>query len=354
MNKYTVLLLFALQVISIYSQNTFLLDKNTMVDEIIRQMPTRDVEIDKEGVRVNYTFNNVIIQPNVSCPGTAFLKIEGFGFCNTAGRPCVPMRWDSFVIPNSKNYDIIVTDSESVEIPIVLPPAIVPQIVSSPTGHNEEIAKIKPYAGLYPLEIISSSSAMHYGDVSLMSVCVCPVQYDFLRRKAKVYKRINYKVKYNNQELSLLLGKHIYESNQESSFLSNVTLNYSLQSYSSKSILRNYENRNVPLRKDYFIISITEYENAVRKFAEWKKMLGFSVHVKMKDRGEWNCADIMNEVQNMRTSYPTMTHFLIVGDHQDVPAVTRQDGSNNTHVTDYYYCNSSSTVSTIENGRLSV
>ncbi|MBP5339126.1 MAG: hypothetical protein J6Z14_07475 [Prevotella sp.] len=350
MKHITILLIFTLLILSVFAQQTFFINSNSFIDGIVRQMPIRDVEIDDEGVSVTYTFNNVIIQPNFSCPGTYFLKLDGFGQCNIVGQPCVPMRWDSFTIPDNKNYDIIVTDSESVEIPIVLPPAIAPQTINSSINHAYDSAKIIPYFGFSPLKTVFSSSVMRYGNVSLLSVCVCPIQFDLQNKKAKVYKRIRYRVNYNNRNLSQLLSRHNYKNDQQNCFLSNTTLNYSFHSNSSRSC--NIENEGVPLRKDYFIISITEYESAVRQFAEWKKKLGFVVHIRLKARGEWNCSDIKSEVNEMKDSFPTMTHFLIIGDHQDVPAEIKHSGG--SHATDYYYCNTTSTVSTIENGRLPV
>ena len=94
--------------------------------------------------------------------------------------------------------------------------------------------------------------------------------------------------------------------------------------------------------KDYLILSTPEFEEAVRRLADWKRTLGFGVHTRL--RGDWTPEHIKSAVKEVYRSAPSLYYLLIVGDHDDVPAedmartiVNQDDGNSYQYVTDYYY-----------------
>ena len=104
--KYKCILLIIFTIatnIDLLAQQTILLPSGLVLDSVIKQMPYRDVVKQDDGFVVSYTFASAIKHRNLENDSTEFLKIQGFGFSHREGLPCLPKRWDSFVIPD-KNY----------------------------------------------------------------------------------------------------------------------------------------------------------------------------------------------------------------------------------------------------------
>lgn len=64
--------------------------------------------------------------------------------------------------------------------------------------------------------------------------------------------------------------------------------------------------------KDYLILSTPEFEEAVRRLADWKRTLGFGVHTRL--RGDWTPERIKSAVKEVYRSAPSLYYLLIVGD----------------------------------------
>ena len=73
-------------------------------------------------------------------------------------------------------------------------------------------------------------------------------------------------------------------------------------------------------QQDYLIISVPKYETAVQQFAEWKKLMGFNVHTIIKPN--WTTATVKSEVRKFYDENMNFYFLLIVGDYEDVPAVS--------------------------------
>ena len=91
--------------------------------------------------------------------------------------------------------------------------------------------------------------------------------------------------------------------------------------------------------RDYLIISVDKYAEAVDRFAAWKEMLGFRVHKVLKDG--WSSDEVKAEVAKAYAANPALYYLLIVGDHDDVPGQYMEhhadDGDFSVHYTDLYY-----------------
>lgn len=343
-------LVFLLSAHASHGQTVKTVDLNSgkVIDGSKAVMPSRDVDINEKSIVVTYSFNSAVVHPNPRMEGTKFLKIQGFGLNTVEGEPALPVRWDSFVLPCDTKYDIIVIDSSYVEIPIALTPAREPDVITSKGDSEKEWKPIRPYIGWFPKNLAYLSSSQTYKDNVILNVGVCPVQYDYENEKARIYTKIVYainninsgKIKENNYQKEAKIG-------ELDNFLYNTTLNY------GSFISKDKQDRTIPtsLQRDYLIISISEYAEAVNRFANWKRLLGFTTHIELKNRGLWTTTNIQSIVNSYKNNYPNLAYLLIIGDHQDVPA---KETTTTGVVSDYYYCNSQDSVSPIAIGRLSV
>lgn len=326
------------------AQHTVVLSTGEWTEGIKIEMPQRQIENVDDGTIVTYLFNSIAMYPNSVMPNTYYLKVGGFGVNQTEEQPAVPMRWDSFTIPEGALFEISVLDSSFVDIPIPITPASAPDIISIKEQSPKVLKAVKPFKGMFPQKIALYSSSKKYRNNSIISVCVCPVQYDYINKIARIYTKLKYKISYtDNCQKAELKTKAISLSDRIDPFLNNTTLNYCPPISKARSTQQ--------IRKDYLILSIPQYANAVNRFADWKRTLGFNVHVEIKSVSEWNSSTIQSVVNYYVSNYQYLEHLLIIGDMQDIPAM--EIGSSGIY-SDYYYLNTSGSISPVSHGRLSV
>ena len=335
---------------STFAQQTILLPSGRITDGIFKEMPYRDVVQQEDGFVVTYSFGGIIKTKNPEEEGAYYLKIPGFGLNHEDGKPCIPTRWDSFVIPDTENYSIEIVDSNFIEKNIVLSPAHELDVISEKDIIRPKVAPINDYKGYYPQALVDMHQIQRYGDSFVLNVRVCPIHYDYRNNRVRLFTNISYKVKYSRDEANVKLFNSRSSSHAKDLYLYNTTLNYPVlyDSNNSKQLLVNEPNRSLD-RNDYLIISVTEYSEAVNRFANWKKTLGFNTHIVLKDRGQWTTSEVSSVIQDAKLLYPNLSFMIIIGDNQDVPAII-----SGTHVTDYLYLNTVNDISPISNGRLSV
>jgi len=341
-----VLLMISLLITQVtITQQTLLLDNNIILEGNTTDMPERYVDNIDNGVITTYVFHSLLKQVNPSDRNTHYLKIPGFGLTSEETRPTVPMRWDSYVVPDNSICRISVIDSDYVEVPIVLAPATEPHVISSVEEEYSNVKFIKPYEGFYP-KTITATSLKKYGNNSIIDVQLCPIQFDNNNRIARIFKRITYKIVFENQgnekQYPVIKG-----FKTDDTYLNNTCLNV-IQDKSKRTVSSRSLNGE---RNDYLIISCSKYREAAFKFAKWKGMLGFSTHIELRDSGQWTPITIKNVIDNYISDYEDLSYILFIGDHQDVPAGTT---STQGVVSDFYYLNSTDDISTIGLGRLPV
>ena len=119
----------------------------------------------------------------------------------------------------------------------------------------------------------------------------------------------------------------------------------------NRVIHRLIDNQNTP---GYLILTVPKYLNAVNKFIDWKRTLGFNVRLVSKNY--WNIDSIITTISN------EYKYLLIVGDFEDIPGKQTSNtllvkGNYVTYnfYTDYYYgCIGNNTTPAMARGRLSV
>lgn len=311
-----------------YAQNVLDLSTKKIVNNSKDFRPMRCVENLTDGIVVSYTFDNIFIQENPVFPKTYFCKIPGFGLNSTVEEPSTPFRWDSFLIPEDKDYDVKILDSEYIDIPMEMTPAH--PILSNMTydGYTKgNVKEIKPYKGWFPKLLIKEDTIRYYRGNAILNVSLSPIQYNYFDKVVRIYKKIIYKISYKeitkgNRQLQFVKKLKI---SPYDSFLNNTVIN------SVEGVMKSFTS-NTEITEDYLIISVPEYAEAVYKFAEWKKTLGFRVHVALDTM--WTPSTIQAEVHNQGINLNNLQYVLIIGDHEDVPS---EYYYTNTSVTDYRY-----------------
>lgn len=147
----------------------------------------------------------------------------------------------------------------------------------------------------------------------------------------------------------------IAQQNDAPKDTSQYNANIQYDSTESGAVHRLIGNQNTP---GYLIITVPKYLNAVNKFTDWKRTLGFNVRLVCQN--SWNEASVSAAISN--ESIYDIKYLLIVGDFEDVPGKQTSNillikGNYVTYnfYTDYYYgCIGNNTTPAMARGRLSV
>ena len=312
-------------------------ETGTFVGESSAERPERRVSVSPDGVTVTYEFKHAVVLSDPDVADYYLWRISGFGQSVVPGEPDVPVRWDSFAMPEGcASFTVSVLESACVDVPLRLSPARAPQ----PEGKESPavVPDIAPYEGWFPREVVETGEVRVYRGRSVAEVGVYPVRYDWKNGVVRACSKIVYRVTFGEGGLRSAPEGRIAP---DDSFLDNTTLNGNVGAAGYEMFRSAGDTGSAG--KDYLILSTPEFEEAVRRLADWKRTLGFGVHTRL--RGDWTPERIKSAVKEVYRSAPSLYYLLIVGDHDDVPAedMARTIVNNKgyafdyRYVTDYYY-----------------
>ena len=338
--------LFSIQIIA-----QKLLDLNTLkiYADKVETIPSRDVEETNDGLTITYRFDKVLLQKDELYKEASYIKIDGFWLNSKEGEPAILSRWDTFIVP-STDAKVMVTDSVFSEYQLELAAARPPLENSGNVSYTRENVKpISAYNGFFPNKLIPSTYNCEYRNQPLLKVCVCPLQYNYISKTVRIYKEIKYKVVFNNKSKPDLLKNKSLLNN---TFLRNITVNG--PSYLQTDVIPRNSATQLANRH-YLIITVPKYEPAANRFAEWKRRLGYNVHI--TTQATWDTTAVKNAVRNAYLTYG-IENLLIIGKYSDVPTFFRDrifNFNHHVHTTDLYYgCLGNDYTPSIFRGRLLV
>lgn len=277
--------------------------------------PTRTVVQYADSVIVSYDFSSAKIVEDDLFPGTIWWMNDGFSLNDTPGEASLPVKLDRFEIPTGYFATVSIIDSSFVEFSYELTPARQPLIDSGNEYYTKDnVHEIYSYSGFDPISIIDAKEVQTYRNITLQNVRVYPIQYDYLNKTIRAYTHIKYKITYCS-------------NTEDTNEISGMNVNGQIELLEESAENANY------IRQDYLIITTNEFVEAAEKFAEWKKMLGFNVHLEVGD--SWTSDSIKTTVVKTYEQYPNLYYLLIIGDNDDVPG--QISTRINSHVTDLYY-----------------
>lgn len=339
--RIAVLFILLLKAIVLDAQKVISIEDTTQTFIIgTSTIPYRDVEETIDGFRVTYEFEKALIMPDDIYTNARFWHVDGFGLEGTGGKPSIPRRLDTFVIPAyATNIDVDLEESVFTDIPMTLAPARIPLSEDTYEGYTlANVDSIEPFTGYYPTDIVSLLMENSYRGAHLIHISVAPIQYNYSTKTIRAYTKITYNITFEETRVGGNDGGNMLGSTDY--ILSNITLNpISKRNEGEEAVLAN---------EDYLIVSVNKYASAVNKFAEWKKTLGYNTHVVMQE--SWSS---YNEVKTIVDGYyqsDSIYYLLLIGDAVDVPTQTLSNIITDT----YYGCIDSTYIPNIYVGRLPV
>lgn len=305
--------------------------------------PQRTVQRTDDGITVAYMFTGNIPSACNAGDGGCVWRIEGFGLRDAPGGYATPFRVDAFAVPEGCAAVVETVDSAFVDYDCRLAPARrIPEKGTAAEGVVKEGGQNASQGGFYPRKVaVAAWRGSVYRGREICNVVVNPVQYDAAANKARAYSKITYKVRFvpkagARTAAGAPAAKPVVLPGDN--MLGNTTMNGASAKAGDMAVKATGVAAGDDTR-DYLIISVDKYAEAVDRFAEWKELLGFRVHKVLK--GSWNSDAVKAEVEKAYAENPALYYLLIVGDHDDVPGQYMEhhadDGDFSVHYTDLYY-----------------
>lgn len=305
--------------------------------------PQRTVQRTDDGITVAYMFTGNVPSACNAGDGGCVWRIEGFGLRDAPGGYATPFRVDAFAVPEGCTAVVETVDSAFVDYDCRLAPARrIPEKGTAAEGVVKEGGQNASQGGFYPRKVaVAAWRGSVYRGREICNVVVNPVQYDAAANKARAYSKITYKVRFVPKAGARAMAgapatKPVILP--ADNMLGNITMNGASAKTNDMAVKAAGAAAGDDTR-DYLIISVDKYAEAVDRFAEWKELLGFRVHKVLK--GSWNSDAVKAEVEKAYAENPALYYLLIVGDHDDVPGQYMEhhadDGDFSVHYTDLYY-----------------
>ena len=305
--------------------------------------PQRTLQRTDDGITVAYTFAGNAPSACNDGDGGCVWRIDGFGLRDAPGGYATPFRVDAFAVPEGCTAVVETVDSAFVDYDCRLAPARrIPEKGTAAEGVVKEGGQNASQGGFYPRKVaVAAWRGSVYRGREICNVVVNPVQYDAAANKARAYSKITYKVRFVPKAGARAMAgapatKPVILP--ADNMLGNITMNGASAKAGDMAVKATGVAAGDDTR-DYLIISVDKYAEAVDRFAEWKELLGFRVHKVLK--GSWNSDAVKAEVEKAYAENPALYYMLIVGDHDDVPGQYMEhhadDGDFSVHYTDFYY-----------------
>ena len=305
--------------------------------------PQRTLQRTDDGITVAYTFAGNAPSACNDGDGGCVWRIDGFGLRDAPGGYATPFRVDAFAVPEGCTAVVETVDSAFVDYDCRLAPARrIPEKGTAAEGVVKEGGQNASQGGFYPRKVaVAAWRGSVYRGREICNVVVNPVQYDAAANKARAYSKITYKVRFVPKAGARAMAgapatKPVILP--ADNMLGNITMNGASAKAGDMAVKATGVAAGDDTR-DYLIISVDKYAEAVDRFAEWKELLGFRVHKVLKDG--WNSDAVKAEVEKAYAENPALYYLLIVGDHDDVPGQYMEhhadDGDFSVHYTDLYY-----------------
>ena len=300
------------------------------------QAPAKNVTSGLNETTVTYEIKTVSLREDRDSEGVWRFGLEGFGENTTPGQPAYLMNADRFYVPDGHRATLLINECEYRVFDYRLAPAHIPEyyIPDDEKDQNPGKAVVRPFEGFCPQTFAALGETESYRGLHIQDVNIMPVQYNYAEGKVRILTRLSYTVSMvGDDSASRKLPAGIRMNVYDDALVNNNSLNIL-----NSNLLGLAKDRIIGQShpKEYLIITTPRFETEVKRFAQWKGMMGLKTQIMA--RSNWTIEGVRQIIRTFANSHPDLYYLLIVGDFEDVPARTGKIAGNNLpHVSDYEY-----------------
>ena len=312
------LFLFSLMAFSQENNSYLSFREGLQPQDNINTLPSRETLNGGDAYyQIGYTFSGALIATiKVEGDNSELLYIEGFSKIGQVGAPALPARNEIIAMPKGASGNITIINSEFYEYDgFMIHPALEPAIDTEGAPEPEFWIDEAIYGKneFFPKNIVKITDVFLSRGSPLAVARVCPVQFNPVTGKIRVYTNIEYSIDYPDAT-----GLFSEIANDNSLHYTNLLKRNVINSDNIPDGISFKDSK--AGEKNYIIITHDEYLSAANDLANWKRQLGYSVEV--VSQSSWTAAQVKTEIANRYNAWtPHPDYFVIIGDHTGSYAV---------------------------------
>lgn len=277
---------------------------------------TKTVIADSNAIELDFKLNVVEFSDFDKVPGTKACLIPGAPTLSEPGKPQLSFIQQKYNIPSSQLCRIVVTDSAYVDFSVQLAPGEV--LTCDGTSINNNFS-ITPYQGFFPACCVEPTPIQFFKGIPIHYFLLYPITYDYTNQKVRVYTSFKAKLTFDEIEYDK-------ESNRSATFRatrqSQLSGSVEILDFWDDMGLATYPRERT---QDYLIVA-NKYTKGLDDFIEWKKTLGYRVHV-IKDIPNdpagyiWTWQQLKSVITNAYNQLDNLNYVLLWGGPVTLPGI---------------------------------
>jgi len=321
--------IFLSLVLILLTSFVFSQEKNIFKEDVFQTLPSRIIDDSQPNkVLIEYEFyglsaNNIEYQKK----DYQSFFIKGFGYAEDVGKPMLPVRYDMFLVPEKANISITIIEADYIEFTSkTIFPAFRPLTDDKNDSLVFEMDEVFYAINQFsPEEIIQIESSGKIHELSFVRIKTQPLQYNPVTQTVRFYTKIKYQLDFgknieeipnisNDDPIIELVSRWFVNTNHLKFKTSN-------KSYCLDSL-------------DYLIVTQDDYLLAADSLSQWKNQMGYAT--KIISKNTWTSQEVKDSIHYYYQHFsPPPDYFVILGDHDDVPA--EELDTTGVFVSDLYY-----------------
>ena len=295
-----------------------------------------------DGMSVLLALNRIDRTVTDSVAGKCRVSVSGLSSTTFAGLPALPYKAFRIAPEGSGTPQIIVRDSTYIDIPVNLDHN--PRIEYDSVGQPRQIAVARvDYTGFMPSDLARVTDTQTYRDRPIYTITVMPMKYDRATGVLRIFTSLDIDIAYTVQA-QIQSAAGVTRSAAFNAYTDRVlteTLGEQAVAFSTDRQVATMGVIDVPIgdkepvteidlydtTEDMLVISYktpkTSFTAATDSLKEWKKNLGYRVHV--VERGDWTQVRVDSTIRHHYLFDKNLTTVLIIGTDAFVPGYSIQD-----------------------------
>ncbi len=294
-----------------------------------------------DGMSVSLTLNRIDRTVTDSVAGTCRVSVPGLSSTAFAGLPALPYKAFRIAPEGSGTPQIIVRDSTYIDIPVNLDHN--PRIEYDSIGQPRQIAVARvDYSGFMPSDLARVTDTQTYRDRPIYTITVMPMKYDRATGVLRVFTSLDIDIAYTVQAQTQSAAGVTRSAafNAYTDRMLTETLGEQAVAFSADRQVATMGIIDAPIgdkepaveidlydtTEDMLVISYktrdTSFTAATDSLKEWKKNLGYRVHV--VERGDWTQARVDSTIRHHYLFDKNLTTVIIMGIDTIVPGYSIQ------------------------------
>lgn len=269
------------------------------------------------GITVSYSFDTIDIFEDDEFDQEYRCNISGFQNSSDIGKPIIPQRTEFYYIPDGYEPQIKIDHVEYEAIPYRLAPGEGYICDTYDEVTSLQRIPVLPFKGTYPQKFVDMVGVECYRGHKIAEVKICPVQLDYENGQSRVIRKLIFNINFVKSEKTL-------ENSLSMNLLNDSFIPYIAQNKSEVKKLLNdntfFFNKGISNKgnvKEYLIVTTDSLLQDVKRFADWKRILGFQTTV--ISEYAWTSTQLIDSIQSFASLHPNLYYILLVGNAQNIP-----------------------------------